>query len=204
MKSMFKDTGILFVITLIAGLLLGAVYQITKEPIAYQKELKKIKSYQAVFPEAVSFEALELSQPEKIDDRKEEKEQAGDVTINLTSCALDENQKKLGYVIDITSHEGYNGDIRFSMGIRMDGTINGISLLAISETPGLGMKAEEVLQPQFSDKKVAAFVVTKTQAMTSEEIDAISGATITSQALVNGVHEGLNLFYSQLGGGNNE
>ena len=39
MKSMLKDAGILFAITLVAGLLLGCVYQITKEPIARQEAL---------------------------------------------------------------------------------------------------------------------------------------------------------------------
>ena len=197
MKRMMKDTGILFLITLVAGLLLGAVYEVTKEPIARQKELKKTMAYQEVFPDAASFESLELSAPEITGE-------TGAVTLNNTSLAQDEQGELLGYVMDITTHEGYNGDIRFSMGIRVDGTINGISLLSISETPGLGMQAEEVLKPQFSGKTVNAFVLSKTGAVTSDEIDAISGATITSNALVLGVNEGLQWFYSELGGGKDE
>ena len=199
MKKMWKDTGILFLITLVSGLLLGVVYEVTKEPIAYQKELKTTKAYQEVFPDATAFETLELAMAET------QGEGAADtVTINSTSRAKDASGNLLGYVMDITSHEGYNGDIRFSMGIRMDGTINGISLLSIAETPGLGMKAEDVLKPQFAGKISGGFVLTKTGAVISDEIDAISGATITSTALVEGVNRGLDWFYSELGGGSNE
>ena len=125
-------------------------------------------------------------------------------TINEVSAAMAEDGTKVGYVLDITTHEGYNGDIQFTMGIRMDGTVNGISILSIAETPGLGMKAEEVLKPQFAQKNVSQFVYTKSGATMAEEIDAISGATITTNALVNGVNAGLDCFKNELGGGNNE
>ena len=130
-----------------------------------------------------------------------EKESA---TINSVSKAVAEDGTALGYVLDITTHEGYNGDIQFTMGIRMDGTVNGISLLSIAETPGLGMKAEEVLKPQFAQKKVSAFSYTKTGAMSPEQIDAISGATVTTNALVNGVNAGIAFFNSELGGAQSE
>lgn len=196
MKSMVKDAAILLAITLISGLLLGVVYEVTKEPIAVQQAKRKNEACKEVFQDAVRFETLELSVPET-----GEKETA---TINEVSKAVTENGAVLGYVLDITTHEGYNGDIQFTMGIRMDGTVNGISLLSIAETPGLGMKAEEVLKPQFVDKNVSLFSYTKTGAVTSDQIDAISGATLTTNALVNGVNTGLSFFKTELGGGKNE
>ena len=196
MKSMMKDAVILFAITLIAGLLLGVVYEVTKEPIALQQTKRKNEACKEVFQDAVNFEALELSMPET--------GEKATATINEVSQAVAEDGTILGYVLDITTHEGYNGDIQFTMGIRMDGTVNGISLLSIAETPGLGMKAEEVLKPQFAEKNVGQFTYTKTGAMTSDEIDAISGATITTNALVNGVNAGLECFKNELGGGVNE
>lgn len=198
MKRMMKDAAILFAITLIAGLLLGVVYEVTKEPIALQEAKRKNEACKEVFQDAVNFAALELSMPES---ENEEKKAA---TINEVSEAVAEDGTVLGYVFDITTHEGYNGDIQFTMGIRMDGTINGISLLSIAETPGLGMKAEEVLKPQFAGKNVGMFSYTKTGAVTSDQIDAISGATITTNALVNGVNTGLEFFKTELGGGANE
>ena len=199
MKSMMKDAVILFAITLIAGLLLGVVYEVTKEPIVLQQTKRKNEACKEVFQDAADFEALELSMPEI----PEATEKAA-ATINDVSKAIAEDGTVLGYVLDITTHEGYNGDIQFTMGIRMDGTVNGISLLSIAETPGLGMKAEEVLKPQFAEKNVGQFTYTKTGAMTSDEIDAVSGATITTNALVNGVNAGLECFKNELGGGVNE
>ena len=55
-STILKDTLILTAITLISGLLLGLVYQITKDPIAQQKETKKQEAYMAVFSDADSFE----------------------------------------------------------------------------------------------------------------------------------------------------
>ena len=59
-KTMLKNALILFIITLVAGVSLGFVYQVTKEPIAYQEELAQIKANQAVFPDAADFEDVEL------------------------------------------------------------------------------------------------------------------------------------------------
>jgi len=115
--------------------------------------------------------------------------------------ALGSDGNGLGYVLVVTTHEGYGGDIQFSMGIANDGTTNGISILSIAETPGLGMEAENVLKPQYAGKNVAQFSVTKTGAASDEQIDAISGATITSNAVTNGVNAGLYYFQNVLGGG---
>ena len=90
------------------------------------------------------------------------------------------------------------------MGVRNDGTLNGISLLSISETAGLGMEAGKVLVPQFKDRKAAQFTYTKTGALQPDEIDAISGATITTNAITNGVNLGLYYFNEFLGGANHE
>lgn len=198
MKSMIKDAAILFAITLISGLLLGVVYEVTKEPIAVQKTLRKNKACMEVFQDAANFRTLELAAPES------ESGEKATATVNVVSEAVTEDGTVLGYVLDITTHEGYNGDIQFTMGIRMDGTVNGISLLSIAETPGLGMKAEEVLKPQFAGKNVSLFEYTKTGSMSLEQIDAISGATVTTNAVVNGVNAGLDFFNTQLGGGKDE
>ncbi len=88
-----------------------------------------------------------------------------------------------------------------TLGIDRDGTLNGISILEISETPGLGMKAEEVLKPQFSGKNVAEFEYTKSGAASENQIDAISGATITTKAVTGGVNAGLKVFQTYLSGG---
>ena len=93
-----------------------------------------------------------------------------------------------GYVIGVTTKEGYNGDVSFYAGITKEGRLKGVSLLQIAETPGLGMNAESVLLPQFRDVEAMKFTVVKTGAISMDEIDAISGATITSDAITEGVN----------------
>ena len=118
--------------------------------------------------------------------------------------AKDASGELMGYVITVTTKEGYGGDIRFSIGVRLDGTVNGISILSISETAGLGMQAEAVLKPQFAGKNVEKFAYTKNGAAADNEIDAISGATITTNAVTNGVNAGLYYFQTVLGGGDGQ
>ncbi len=196
MREMLKNAGILLAITVIAGFVLGAVYQITKEPIALAKEAAAMAAYKEVYADAADFNELEVKADALV--------QGGIVgsDINNVFEALGSDGTLLGYVLVVTNHEGYGGDIQFSIGIANDGTTNGISILAIAETPGLGMEAENVLKPQYAGKNVTQFVVTKTGAASDEQIDAISGATITSNAVTNGVNAGLYYFQNVLGGGN--
>lgn len=198
MKEMMKNTWILLVITLVAGLVLGFVYQITKEPIAEQTAKKKQEACQEVFQDAASFEPVEVSQP---DAAMWAAEGYGQENIDEVMSALDGSGSLLGYVITVTTKEGYGGDIQFAVGVRMDGTVNGMSILDISETAGLGMRAEEVLKPQFAGKQTDKFEYTKSGATSENQIDAISGATITTNAVTNGVNAGLYYFQTELGGG---
>ena len=200
MKSMIKDALILFAITLVAGLLLGVVYNVTKEPIEQQNQKAKMEACQNVFADASDFEAMENFNSEEAAAVLADAGITG-ADIDEIMLAKDNSGSLAGYVITVTDHEGYGGDIQFSMGVAMDGTLNGISLLSISETAGLGMRAEEVLVPQFADKQVEKFDYTKSGAASDSEIDAISGATITTKAVVTGVNAGLVYFDTALKGG---
>ena len=183
------DTIILTLITVIAGLLLGVVYEITKEPIAAEQKRAKEEAYKEVFADADTFEVI------TVDETKVKEKLSGEgynVTINEAMKVYDKSSNAIGYVLTVTDHEGYGGDIQFAMGVKTDGTVNGISFLAISETAGLGMKAaEEDFMKQFAGKNVKSFRYTKNGASADEEIDAISGATITTNAVVNGVNAGI-------------
>ena len=192
-QAMLKEAGILFAITLIAGLLLGFVYELTKGPIRLQEEKAVQEACQAVFTDAGHFEELD---PYILSDTG--------ITIGTVYEAQDASGEKLGYVIQTTSSEGYGGNIVLYVGIRLDGTVNDISILSISETPGLGMKAGDVLVPQFHQKNVKSFTYTKTGSTSDSEIDAISGATITTRAVTNAVNGSLLAFndYVQGGAGN--
>ena len=198
MKEMMKKSGIMVAITLIAGLLLGIVYQVTKEPITVQEAKAKQEACQEVFADAASFDAVEVV---TVDESDWNNAGYGQESIDEVMMAKDSAGNTLGYVVTVTTKEGYGGDIRFTVGVRMDGTVNGISILSISETAGLGMQAEAVLKPQFADKNVEKFEYTKSGATSENQVDAISGATITTNAVTNGVNAGLYYFQTQLKGG---
>ncbi len=184
-----KNTISLMVITLIAGLLLGVVYEITKEPIAAEQQRAKEEAYKAVFADAQSFEAIKL---DVVNVESKLADNGYDATVNEAMKVFDKDGNAAGYVLTVTDHEGYGGDIQFAMGVKLDGTVNGISFLSISETAGLGMKAaEEDFMKQFENKNVESFQYTKNGASADGEVDAISGATITTNAVVNGVNAGL-------------
>ncbi|MDD2972201.1 MAG: RnfABCDGE type electron transport complex subunit G [Lachnospiraceae bacterium] len=202
-KSMLRDALILLAITLVAGLALGFVYEVTKAPIANQELKAKNDACAEVFKDATSFESYEFDG----DAARAVLDDAGlaEEDIDEVMTALDDGGNQIGYVLTVTSHEGYGGDITFSMGVKNDGTLNGISILSISETAGLGMKAKtDEFGEQWKDKKVDKFEYTKSGATADNQIDAISGATITTNAMTNGVNAGLAYFASIEGGSGNE
>lgn len=203
MNKIIKNALILTAITLISGSLLGLVYEITKEPIARAQENAKQEAYKAVLADADSFEDMTV----------EEEKAAGPLvaagydadSITGVAVAKDASGKEIGYVITVTSHEGYGGDIEISVGILNDGTVKGIEMLSISETAGLGMKAKEPeFKNQFQDKQVNMFFYTKSGESGDDKIDALSGATITTNAVTNGVNASLVYFREVLGGGSGE
>lgn len=188
-RESIKNTFSLMLITVIAGLLLGLVYEVTKEPIAKEKQRAKEEAYKMVFADASSFVETDLNL-DAANTALHEENYACD--INEVMEVKDSDGNAVGYVLTVTDHEGYGGDIQFAMGVKSDGTLNGISFLSIGETAGLGMKAtEESFKQQFAGKKVTKFIYTKNGASTDEEIDALSGATITTNAVTNGVNAGL-------------
>lgn len=200
-KQMIRDSLILFAITLIAGLLLGGVYAITKNPIAKTQEDKKNEAYQAVFTDAAEFtEVTDAADAQQIlADAGYTKDRIDEV-----KAAMDADGNILGYVMTITSSEAYGGELQLAMGIRMDGTVNGISFLSLSETIGLGMEAKKPeFQEQFAGKQVEQFVYSKTGVAADNEIDALSGATITTNAVTNAVNAGI-CYAGALGAGSAE
>ena len=184
-----KNTISLMLITLIAGLLLGLVYEVTKEPIAKEQQRAKEEAYKEVFADADSFEPIEIDK-ETIE--KELQQQGFDASIGEVMKVKDTSGSGIGYVLTVTSHEGYAGDIQLAMGVTSEGVMNGISFLSIGETAGLGMRAQdEEFKGQFANKAVSKFSYTKDGATSDSEIDALSGATITTNAVTNGVNAGL-------------
>lgn len=201
-NKIIKDALALTLITLVAGVALGGVYEITKDPIAKQEAQAKAEAYEQVFTDAAAFEAVEMDDTltKTIRDQLDQEGYKAQ-SIEEVMRAEDQSGETLGYTFTVVTSEGYGGDIQFSMGVQNDGTLNGISILSIGETAGLGMNADTpAFKDQFVGKQVEKLQYTKNGATQDDEINAISGATVTTNAMTNGVNAGLCAFRVMEGG----
>lgn len=200
-KKIIHDALILTAFTLILGFALGLVYEITKEPIAAADAATAQAAYQEVFAEASAFEAYEYDEAEAVALMVEN---GYSDEIDGVQIAKDASGSTLGYVITVTAKDASQANITFSVGITNDGIVNGYSITDIAETPGLGDKAKnEEFSSQFAGKVVDSFTVVKQAPAAEHEIESISGATITSKAMANGVNACITYFRNVLEGGTN-
>ena len=201
-NKIIKDALALTLITLVAGVALGGVYEITKDPIAKQEAQAKAEAYEQVFTDAAAFEEVKMDDT-LLQTIRDQLDQEGYKAQSIEEImrAEDQSGEMLGYAFTVVTSEGYGGDIRFSMGVQNDGTLNGISILSIGETAGLGMNADTpAFKDQFVGKQVEKLQYTKNGATQDDEINAISGATVTTNAMTNGINAGLCAFRVMEGG----
>ena len=199
MKKIIKDILILCVITIICGGLLGYVYQITKNPIQHQLQQSKQDAYLKVMKEATSFKAYKENDIKKLS--KKLKGDYGKNGLEIENALKAYHQKQtIGYIIQVIDHDGFGGDIEIIVGINLQKEITGVEILSIDETVGLGMNAKnEEFRNQYVGKKVDHFQVVKNGKQNEDEVDSLSGATITSKAMTNGINGALD-FYDLLKG----
>ena len=168
---------ILFAITAATGLILGGVYTMTLEPIRLVQEQEKNEALASTLPGATEFETVDVKD--------------GSPMITEIYKGSDGGEVK-GYNFTVTP-KGYAGLLTIVVGVNNEGRVMDIKILSHSETPGLGAKAvEPAFAGQFKEKLAEKLTVTKTSVESDDQIQAISGATITSSAVVNGVNTALN------------
>lgn len=198
-SKFFKNCLALLSITLVAGLALAFVNEITQEPIAAAEENARKEAYNTVYPDA-QFETADNAGV-LLEEAASAIENAG-----LTGCsvddvlrAVDSSGNTIGYVMSATSPSGYGGDIKIALGISSESeSITGFTVLSNSETAGLGAKCtEDEFTSQFAGKSAEGIAYTKSGASGDTEIDAISGATITSSAVTDAVNSAL-AFYNNV------
>ena len=208
MKKIIKDILILCVITIICGGLLGYVYQITKNPIQHQSQQSKQDAYLKVMKEATSFKVYKENDIKKLSKKLKGDYGKNGLEIENALKKINSNnevkiyhqKQTIGYIIQVIDHDGFGGDIEIIIGINLQKEITGVEILSIDETVGLGMNAKnEEFRNQYVGKKVDHFQVVKNGKQNEDEVDSLSGATITSKAMTNGINGALD-FYDLLKG----
>ena len=177
LKEILIPTVSLFVICLCVTALLAVTNAVTKDAIAYQQELSAAESRQAVCPDAVDFEKVEYD-------------------VQGVECykALDESGNLIGYASSSASR-GYGGDVKVMTGINAeDGSVIAINVYDNSgETPGLGVNTSgEKFTSQFAGLSSGTGVTVDKDAGKNPDsvaVDSVTGATISSRAVVDAVNQ---------------
>lgn len=181
MGKILKLGIVLFIITAVTGLILGGVYTMTLEPIRIAQEREKTDAMTETLPGATEFESVEIG--------------AGDDAIKEIYIGRS-NGELTGYNYTVVT-KGYGGLIEIVAGISKEGKLMAIKIIKQTETPGLGAKAgKEEFLSQFREKTVRRLTVTKNDVTNDSEIQAISGATITSNAVTEAINAALRHFRS--------
>lgn len=170
-KISIRPTLILAAICLLATLLLAGLNRLTTPIIAANEEQAANETYAALLPNADGFTALACE-------------------IDGVTAVMKANNG-VGYVITAESR-GYGGQVPAAVAFSPEGTILGVTMMDNSETPGLGQKVTETaFSGQFAGRAAAQFTI--------DEIDAVTGATISSKAAVSAINLAIEA-YQEIGG----
>jgi len=166
MKKQLPAWIVLGIIALVAGCALGFTNELTSPVIAEQTVAAAAEARRTVLPAAVDFEEIALD--------------AGAALDNCYKGTAD--GAEVGYTGQITV-KGYGGDVEVVVGVDANGVITGITVggANFAETAGLGAKAKE---PGFTEQ----FKGLEAPLTLKGNVDSITGASITSGAVVNGVN----------------
>jgi RnfABCDGE-type electron transport complex D subunit/RnfABCDGE-type electron transport complex G subunit len=205
-KGIFKAIAAIFVITVVMGAALGVVYNVTKDPIDQANEKAKQEAYAEVFADADEYRVLTDDEVGGYDNWNDMLHNAGYTSDTLDEvCFALKDDSVVGVIVTVTNSDGYGGDIQMVMGVSADLEVTGLEFLSISETVGLGMKAtEDEFKNQFVGLSITKVLTyTKTGKSAENEIDALSGATITTSAVTDGANAAAyaaSVVYTMLGG----
>ncbi len=183
-KEILIPTISLFIICVVVAFLLAGTNELTKAPIAKIQAETSQAAMKSVVPEAESFETIQ-----------------DDPQVN---AGYDASGNLVGYAIP-SVYKGYGGDVEIMVGVGVSGDVTGVEILSHEETPGLGANCiKEDFRNQFvqSDVQNGFSVVKDGTGGENGHIDAMTGATITSNAVTQAVNQALDVYNSLEGGEN--
>lgn len=177
-NDIIKPVAVLLAICIIIPLALSLTNKITKDKIAELDE-KNSRETMADLIEADNFTECEFGENE----------------FNYYTAVKDGNI--IGYIFK-TAEKGYGGDVSVMTAVNTDGTVKSVAILDVSnETPGLGQNAaKESFYSQYADKKSGISLVKNGAESDKNEVNAVTGATITSTAVNKAVNTALKQFES--------
>ncbi|MCA6381334.1 MAG: RnfABCDGE type electron transport complex subunit G [Cytophagales bacterium] len=172
----------LTIVTLVASLSLGYVYEWTKEPIAraqMAKQLKAIESVVSGYDNNPVLESYRLPTPNGKD--------------SLDFFPAKKKGELIGVAVKTKSSKAYNGDIWLMVGFNVKGEIQNIFVIEHKETPGLGSK---MTTPKFLQQFMGRNLTTMKLTVKKEggDVDAITGATISTRAFSGAVQTAYETF----------
>jgi len=147
------------VVVFIAVAVLGGLDSVTRDMIEYQKELKVQRMLNEIFPDMTSYTS------------------EGDIYI------ISADGTEIGFAF-LAVGKGYGGDIDILVGLEDETTLKGIAVIAHAETPGLG---DKILKPDFTDRFVGVGIADVAVPDEGGKIDAITGSTISTKAVIDAV-----------------
>ena len=188
-KDMFKLGLNLLIISAVAALLLALTNSVTAGTIAQRSEQANAEARKLVLDSAETFEEV----------KDVNTDNSKGIEVAEVYEAKDASGNTVGYTLKVVP-SGYGGDIELMVGIdSANSQVSGINVVSNSETAGLGAKSTD---PEFSDqykgKPLEELSVLKNGTPGDTEIKAISGATITSTAVTNGVDAAIEVYNNSL------
>ena len=179
--------AVLLVISVIVAALLGFTNSITVNKIAENVEKEQLVAKQEVLSDASEFKDVNYSNG----------------LVKAVYEAFDNNENSVGWCVNVKPY-GYGGEIDIIVGITSEYKLSGVKVVSNSETAGLGAKCstDASFTEQFKNKEMPLGVI-KNGTAEDNEIVAITGATITSKAVTNGVNAAFDAV-KEIGGGSNE
>lgn len=157
MRETIRYCFVLTLICIVAAGLLAGVNYLTKSRIIAQAQAQEDSGLKELFPQAANFEAVKSGEE------------------FLYYKVNDKDSRTIGVAFKAQA-KGYSSTIEIMAGMLSSGTIVGIKIISQNETPGLGTQiAEKHFTDRFKDKQY------------TDDIEAITGATISSGAVIEAV-----------------
>lgn len=168
MKYYFRVAASLLLICTVVSVLLAVVNGVTVDIIAVNEQKAKEDAIRNIYPALATMQTAEGEWAEGV---------------NAVYTVYGEGETLIGYAVDLNS-AGFGGDINMMVGIDAAGTVVGTRVISHSETPGLGSKATVDGHLAKYDGKNGEI---------PEKLDAVTGATISSKAIIAGINLALSL-----------